>query len=411
MNPSRRSLIKFLQALGATLLASPLSALATPLLRNPCHEGLPPHLAEHPLLQEAWQGINPADFWDCHAHIAGVGDSGSGIRIAKEMNSLLHPLSYLQRYFYLNAACVDQRPGQIDRSYIARLRHLLAEFPQGAKLLLLAFDLAHAENGQPLPEQSAFYVPNSFAHSLAKEYPDRFEWIASIHPYRLDAVEALQQAHAQGARAIKWLPPAMGIDPASARCQPFYAAMAKLDLPLLCHTGEEKAVAGLQQTAFGNPLRLRAALDSGVRVIMAHCASLGEEEEEQGEQKVSSFSLFGQLLDDPQYRSLLFGDISAITLRNRHPSVLKTLLERSDWHHRLLNGSDYPLPGIIPLISPSRLANHDLLDPSAISLLNELQTYNPLLFDFVLKRQLRSNGQRFPAQIFATRPFFLRHSP
>ena len=34
----------------------------------------------------------------------------------------------------------------------------------------------------------------------------------SIHPYRPDAVAALEQAKADGARAVKWLPPAMGID-------------------------------------------------------------------------------------------------------------------------------------------------------------------------------------------------------
>ncbi len=412
MNRTRRSLLQKIGLASLGLLTTSAPAWATPLLWNPCHEGLPAHLAAHPIVQAAWQGIDPADFWDCHAHIAGVGDSDSGIRLPARQGSLWHPVHYVQRLFYLNAACVDQRPGQIDLSYIARLNRLLEQFPPGAKLLLLAFDQAHKENGQALPEKSAFYVANASAQALAARYPDHFEWIASIHPYRPDAIDALQQAKAEGARAVKWLPPAMGIDPAEARCRPFYQAMASLDLPLLSHTGEEKAVEGMGETAFGNPLRLRLALQQGVRVIMAHCATLGDEADlDHGQQAVSGFSLFTRMMDDPDFRQHLFGDISAITLRNRQPEVLHTLLQRQDWHDRLLNGSDYPLPGILPLILPGRLAKAGLLAPEVVPVLNELQTYNPLLFDFVLKRQLASQGHRFAERIFATRSFFVRNRP
>ena len=67
-------------------------------------------------------------------------------------------------------------------------------------------------------------------------------------------------AAGHGARAVKWLPPAMGIDPASARCDRFYAAAARLGLALLTHAGEEKAVHGAAEHGFGNPLKLRRAL-------------------------------------------------------------------------------------------------------------------------------------------------------
>jgi len=44
-------------------------------------------------------------------------------------------------------------------------------------------------------------------------------------------VEALQKAYAEGARAIKWLPSAMGIDPLSKQCTRFNQAAADLKLP------------------------------------------------------------------------------------------------------------------------------------------------------------------------------------
>ena len=43
---------------------------------------------------------------------------------------------------------------------------------------------------------------------------------------------------ARGAVAVTWLPPAMGIDPASKRCDALYDAVLRLDLPLLSHGGE-----------------------------------------------------------------------------------------------------------------------------------------------------------------------------
>jgi hypothetical protein len=90
------------------------------------------------------------------------------------------------------------------------------------------------------------------------------------------------------------------------------------------------------------------ALDHGVRVVIAHCASLGEDQDEdRGHDgpRVSSFSLFSRLMGEQRYARLLFGDISAINLRNRDLGVIRHLLEREDWHPRLLFGTDYPLPG------------------------------------------------------------------
>ena len=90
--------------------------------------------------------------------------------------------------------------------------------------------------------------------------------------------------------------------------------------------------------------------------------------------------------------SNLFGDISAITQFNRM-GVIATLLERRDWHPRLLNGSDYPLPGVVPLVSLEALVDAQLLDAAAVEPLARLREYNVLLYDFVLKRSLAVDGQ------------------
>jgi mannonate dehydratase len=411
MDLSRRRFLLGAAGLGTVAAAGwGVSSWARPKLWNPCRAALPPALADHPVVQAAWAGIDPARVWDCHVHIAGTGDSGSGITTAPEMRSLLSPVQFAQRLFYLNAGCVHDAPGQVDQSYVERMRNLVDGLRPGAKLLLFAFDRCHDEAGRPLPEKTAFHVPDAYARDLVRRHPDAFEWACSIHPYRPDAVAALEAAVADGARAVKWLPAAMGMDPASPRCDAFYTALARLDLPLISHAGEEKAVHGANRPEFSNPLRLRRALDHGVRVVVAHCASIGQDEDldRPGRGQVASFELFARLMAEARYEKLLFADISAVTQRNRSIDWLKSLLARQEWHGRLLNGSDYPLPGVMPLFAPRQLAAAGLLEAAAVPVLDAIQAHNPLLFDFVLKRQLRLQGRAFADNIFHTRDFFLR---
>ncbi len=411
-SPSRRRLLAGGLGLGALAAAGwGAASFGAAWLMNPCRATLPPGLADHDLVLAAWEGLDPAMVWDCHVHLAGTGDSDSGITMSESMLSPLNPIEYVQRLFYLNAGCAHDAPGEVDESYVARLENLMDAMPAGVKLMLFAFDRAHDEDGRPRPDLTAFSVPDAYARRVAAAVPHRFEWVCSIHPYRPDCVEALEAAVAGGARAIKWLPPAMGIDPASPACDRFYDAAARLDIPLITHVGEEKAVHGAGRPEWGNPLRLRRAMERGVRVVMAHCASIGEDVDlDRGEDgpRVPSFELFARLMGESAFDGRLFADISAVTLINRDLSVIRSIVEREHWHPRLLFGTDYPLPGILPLISPAQLAAEGMLPDEAVSVLNAIQEHNPILFDFVLKRHLVSRGARFAPAVFETRRFFDR---
>jgi len=376
-----------------------------PGLMNPCLSGLPDDLTNHPLMHSVWQGIDTQQVWDSHVHLVGTGDSDGSVWFNPNMDSYLHPILKIQKQFYMNGACVD--PAHIDNSSVSRMVELASEMPAGFKSMLFAFDWFHDEAGKPQQSNSIFHIPDSYAAKVAQSHPDYFEWVASIHPYRADCVEALEQAKSNGARAIKWLPNGMGIDPLSAKCDRFYEAAARLQMPIISHTGRESAVQGGNQDD-GNPLRLRRALDRGVRVVLAHCASDGDDidlDKGKNGPQVKSFELFARLMDERNHVDLLYGEISALTLFN-HASAIKPILQRPDWHPRLLNGSDYPLPGIMPLYNPSGLARQGLLPEEAVVFLEKLRGYNPLMFDFALKRLLRFEQSSFPASVFETRRFF-----
>lgn len=377
---------------------------------NPCLAlPPPPDILDHELVQSAWRGIDATRVWDCHAHIIGVGNS-PGTWINPQMDSWAHPLQFAQKRFFLNAGCADATPGRTDSSYVDRLVALHSSGMRQAKSMLLAFDYAYDEKGGRIAARSAFYAANEYAAGIAYKHPDHFEWICSVHPYRSDALDALRWAKQHGARAVKWLPAAMGINPASPLCASYYQVLRELGLPLLTHAGAERAVHGMGAEQFGSPLLLRSALDAGVRVIVAHCASMGESPDTDAGKNAperSNFSLFMRMLKEARYNDLLYGDISAITQANRAHVALAALLLRQDLHSRLLNGSDYPLPGVMPLFSLIQLVKLKLLDEKHIEILSALRRFNPLLFDFVLKRTLRLNGQGFLPELFETKGFFM----
>jgi mannonate dehydratase len=250
------------------------------------------------------------------------------------------------------------------------------------------------------PELSAFHTPNEYVLRLAARHEELLA-CASIHPYRVDAVERLDAAVEAGARAVKWLPNSMGIDPDSPRCDAFYRRLAELRIPLITHGGREYAVDMRHNQELGNPLRLRRALDHGARLVVAHCASFGslnDLDEPEGERRqLQAFDLFMRLFTDAQYEDRLFADISGLTLVNRSARVLRELLMAQELHPRLVNASDYPIPALGFLFSPLKLEFEGFLTRGQRDLCNRISRVNPLLFDFVLKRTLavESGGRSY----------------
>jgi predicted TIM-barrel fold metal-dependent hydrolase len=343
--------------------------------------------------------------FDHHVHVVGLGASGTGCRANPKFVSWLHPKERIQFLAYQRATGVTDL-SVTDTQVAARLVSL-AQAAGVSRFGLLAFDAHYGVDGAEHADETEFYVPNTHVERLARENPSLFEPIASVHPYRADAVAELERCAAAGARLVKWLPNAMGMDPADPRCDAFYAAMARLKLTLLTHAGTEHAVESAASQEFGNPLRLRRALDAGVRVFVAHCASLGQgiDLDDPARPSVDNFDLFLRLMDDPRYVGRVFGEISALPQVNRAGRSLETMLARTDLHERLVNGSDYPLPCIDVLFQTGKLAREGYLTAEEAAQLDEIWDVNPLLFDFVLKRTLKhpKTGAKWPASVFRRR--------
>ena len=358
------------------------------------------------LIDQAFDGIDPARLVDFHTHVIATGTSVKDAFVNPKMRSGIN-LERFKFLIYASAAGV-KNIDNADQEYLTRLVRLARATERQGRYRILAFDKHYTPDGSVDLNKTNMYVPNDYVINLARRYADVFLPVISLHPYRRDALEELDKWANAGVKYVKWLPNAMGMDPANRAIEPFYRKMKERNMILLSHGGEEQAVQAEEDQELGNPLRLRKPLDMGVRVIIAHAASLGScaDLDNGGDKKANCFDLFLRLMDEAKYRGLLFGEISAMLQFNRMPGPFSTLLKRQDLHPRLINGSDYPLPAINALIRTRSLASDGFITGEERSALNEIYDYNPLLFDFVLKRTMRhpETKQKLAPSVFMENP-------
>jgi hypothetical protein len=361
------------------------------------------------LLDQTLEGIDPNRFADFHVHMISDDVNPSWL-------SLLLPVKRARTMVYLSAAGVGSNDRAV-QDYAQRLIKLIRHSPVRGKYHLFALDRYHRPDGRADLSRMPIYVSNRAVYELSVEHPDIFVPVISVHPYRKDALSTLEFWAKRGCRYIKWLPNTMGIDPLDKQCEPYYRKMKQLGMVLLSHTGGEHALE-VNGHDLGNPLRLRLPLELGVKVVALHSASEGtnidldklnnqqKDMNDQADASVPAFDLLLRLMDNPKYDQLLFGETSAMTFYNHLSRPLETLLERPDLQRRFMHGSDYPLTAINMAHQTSALVRAGFLTEQQRQYLNEIYNYNPLLFDFAVKRSVHhpKTGKRLAASVFMLPP-------
>ena len=356
------------------------------------------------LIEQIRADIPMDNLVDIHMHLTGMPECGNDIYINPAMRSIRRPIQHLKYTCFKSAGGVSSILNA-DTEYVQRLIDLVDGLDARGRFCLLAMDAAFDHSGQHQPKRTAFSVPNEYLWKVCQSRPDLFEPVVSIHPYRPDALDILKKWHERSVRMVKWLPNGMGMDVRDDRCIAFCRKMQSYGMILLTHTGKEDSIDSRGRQHLGSPLLLRSILETGVTVIMAHCGSTGKycDTEGRSRKKVSAFELFARLMDDRNYDGHLFGDLSAIAQFNRNPEHLRTLLNNDQWHHRLINGSDYPLPAINLLIRTGRLKRQQFITADHRVWLNEIYHCNPLLFDIAVKYCLKDHetGAKFDPIVFS----------
>lgn len=271
---------------------------------------------------------NQSKVTDCHVHLAALPHPGNGCYISPKM--LRSPLF---RFLIWQQDLDLKQAEKSNAKYVANLLSELRSSERVGRAVLLGMDGVYDSAGKLNEQGTEFLISNDYVLKLARENPSEFWAGASVNPLRRDAVEELQRCAEAGAKLIKWLPNSQHFDPGDRRHIPFYREMARLKIPLLSHVGFEFSLIGTDQSA-GDPNKLRVALEEGVTVIAAHGCSHG---------LIFSEKYYLPFLDLVASYDNFYSDISALSLPNR-VGMLFRLRRHPDLHHRLLFGTDYPLP-------------------------------------------------------------------
>jgi len=317
---------------------------------------------------------------DMHVHIVGNGSSGSGCWVRpRGLHRLLAAFM-----LHHNGLPHDALAGDLDRLYLEMLLRSLHTSSLGAALIL-AHDDVYDESGRQMEGIGSLYVPNDYVLGLARRYPEFLPGV-SIHPARPDAMEELDRCLAAGAVMMKLLPNSQNIDCNDHRYTRFWERLAEAGLPLLAHTGGEHTVPILRRE-WANPRVLERPLQCGVTVIAAHVAGKGG---------VFDRDYFDEFTNMTRRHPRLYGDLSALNIPFRSKHLQACL--REPLVHRLLHGSDFPVP-----VMGHWAWMRGLVDWEAFRRLE--REPNPLERDYQLKRAMG-----FPVETF-TRIWQLLRQP
>ncbi len=296
---------------------------------------------------------------DIHIHIGGPGDSGSGCRMSPEF--IFSP-AFAAMLIALKASPFDVTDEKIKEIILNTIN--TAEKIDCA--VLLALDGVY-KNGKYIESESHLVTPNEYIVDIAKTNK-RVLFGASVHPYRnkKERLHKTRRCIDNGAVLFKWIPSSQQLDPEDNRCIPFYEVLARENVPLLCHTGGELAVptSDFNANKFNDPRRLKKALDMGVKVIAAHCAT-----PYLGAIMPADKGYFDELMEmlkvSEKKKWNLYADISAfctptriIYLKRINREITKGAISPS----RFLYGSDFPIPIMDINIFKSPLNLKELLE-------------------------------------------------
>lgn len=292
-----------------------------------------PWLANQLLVATDADACVPPPTLDIHVHLFGVGDGGTGCRIAKSISEGL-------QFRYLMALLRLQVAGKtIDERY----EEVLAEQVKGSGLsqaAILGQDAVYDGNGRPDWARTSFYVPNKHVFDVVGRHCQTMIACPSINPDRADALNELACCHAKGARLLKIHPPTQGVNIADRKHAQFFRCCCEFNMVVLVHTGHEHSAPVIDKD-LAAPSRLELALDQGCTVVACHAGT-------------------GWITDNPDFLP------EFVSLLKRYPklwgdtAVLGTLGRVRDFgrllkfghlpedvdlvRSRLLHGSDFPFP-------------------------------------------------------------------
>ncbi len=298
---------------------------------------------------------------------------------------------FFARNLGVNPARLSQAPWE---TYVQAMAEAVRNSRYIEKTCLFGVDARVDDKGHELHRDKTVCARNTDVIEVAHRYPGQFIPFFSINPLRPDALERIEEFTEQGCAGAKFLQNYWRVDLNNESLIPYYEKLQGLHLPLIIHIGSEYAIESEKQFESSNMLRL--PLEVGVTVIAAHMG-LGQIGHWLSPWRNLSKNPawfdrdYFHILEMLETHDNLYGDLSAmlIPLRAR---ALEHLTRQKQVHHKLLFGTDYPVP------FPIRFNTHGLSRKETAriaSIANPFDRYAAALLQFFPKdNPLYTNYQR-----------------
>lgn len=232
------------------------------------------------------------------------------------------------------------------QTYVASMAKAVKESHHVEKACLFGVDARLDEQGREIHRDKTVCAMSDDVLAVAATYPDQFIPFFSINPRRPNALDLIDEQVEKGSRGAKFLQNYWGVDLNDERLIPYYEKLKKYKLPLIVHIGSEYSIHSF--ASFERIKMLDLPLATGVTLIAAHMG-LGRVNHKLRIWK--NLSKDPRYFDEDYYRLLemlkqhqnLYADISAIMVPLR-ARALRHLSDQKEVHHKILFGTDYPVP-------------------------------------------------------------------
>jgi len=232
------------------------------------------------------------------------------------------------------------------RAYTSALVRSVRGSERVEKVCLFGVDARLDRRGRQLHRDRTVCASTEDVLALHSRHPDCIIPFFSVNPLRPDALALIDEYIERGCRGAKFLQNYWGVDLNNERFLPYYEKLKTRGIPLIIHIGSEYSIESFADQERVTMLDLPLA--AGVTCIAAHMG-LGRVEHRWAWWRNLSRDPrwfdrdYHRLLELLETHDNLYADLSAILVPLR-ARALRHLSQQTQVHHKLLYGSDYPVP-------------------------------------------------------------------
>ncbi len=231
-------------------------------------------------------------------------------------------------------------------AYLSALTNSIRNSERVEKVCLFGVDSRRDRRGEENHRDKTVCAMTEDVLAVAEVYPDLIIPFFSLNPLRPDALDRIDEYVERGCKGAKFLQNYWALDLNDEALIPYYEKLRNHGLPLIIHIGSEFSVPSSKEHERASMLRL--PLETGVTVIAAHMGlglvNHGLRPWRNLSQNPDHFSKdYFRVLEMLETHDNLYADISAI-LAPLRARTLGHLARQTQVHHKILFGTDYPVP-------------------------------------------------------------------